>query len=93
MDDKGIDKIAQAIAAKIGEKGAPVVLGCGSASSTEYYRCSDNFRCRGSAYECGGAGTFYCYGYFNCEASRFYCYSDFTCYTGAYFYCGSNYNP
>ncbi|HUT05016.1 MAG TPA: hypothetical protein VM163_14130 [bacterium] len=87
MKDKDIDKIAQAIAAKIGEPGGPVILGCGDASSSQDYRCSDTYICYDD-YECGGAGVFncgygfYCHGYFDCEgaSSQFNCGSDrFVC--------------
>ena len=84
MDDKEIEKIAQAIAAKIAEPGGNQLLGCGSASSTSDYRAcysGSNFTC--SSYECGGAGNFRCgsatgYPQFGCTIN-FDCYTNFTC--------------
>ena len=87
MKSEEIDKIAEAIAAKIGQASGPVLLGCGDASSSQTYRCSSNHICY-SDYECGGAGVFncaygfYCHGYFRCEgaSSQFRCGSDrFVC--------------
>jgi len=88
MKDKEIDKIAQAIAAKLGEPGGPGVLGCGDASSTQNYDCS-NYYCDGDTYECGGAGYFHCaeYYYFRCSYT-FSCDSTFRC--GWYFTCRGN---
>ena len=76
MKDEEIDKIAQAIAAKLAEPGGSGLLGCGSASSTQNYDCSGNYNCR--PYECGGAGSFRCHNfdcrnYFYCDPSGFAC--------------------
>ena len=94
MTDEQIDKIARAIAAKIGEPGGPVVLGCGSASATGDYNCSA-YTCS-TSYQCGGAGYFTCGGsstWFNCR-DAFKCYSYFTCYgSGSHFICSGTYNP
>ncbi|MBN2207839.1 MAG: hypothetical protein JW759_00865 [Candidatus Coatesbacteria bacterium] len=70
MDEKGIDKIAQTIAAKLAEPGGNQLLGCGSASSTQQHQCY-TYNCSGTSYECGGAGLFQC--------GTFRCYTDFTC--------------
>jgi len=91
MDDKEIEKIAQAIAAKIAEPGANKLLGCGDASSSQNYNCSSaNYNC--SSYECGGAGNFTCgtAGSFQHRCSlTFDCRSNFTCNN---FSCGAGYN-
>jgi len=87
MKDKEIDKIAQAIAAKLGEPGGPGVLGCGDASSSENYSCDYDYSC--DDYECGGAGFFRCINLFECN-TEFECYSDFNCYAG--FHCAYHYN-
>ena len=73
MKDKDIDTIAKAIAAKIGEPAGNKLLGCGSASSSEYYYCSTTYSCS-SYYECGGAADFHCW--------TFTCDTDFSCDNG-----------
>ena len=83
MKDKDIDTIAKAIAAKIGEPGGNKILGCGSASSSEYYHC-DTYSCS-SYYECGGAATFNCADFtchdnFRCVDERYSCVGRFNCY-------------
>jgi len=89
MDDEEIEKIARAIAAKIGEPGGPAMLGCGSASSSQPYNCSGSYTCSGSSYTCGGAGQFMCAA-FRCD-QYFYCYNNFTCTSSVY--CMGRYNP
>ena len=93
MTDEQIEKIAQAIAAKIGEPGGPAILGCGSASNTQGYFCQSNpYNCN-TSYECGGASYFYCggsYGWFYCRGT-FKCYSNYTCYSSVS--CSGTYNP
>jgi len=80
MSDEQINKIAQAIAAKIAEPGGNKLLGCGSASSTQRYQCSVTaYACSG--YECGGAAEFYCYEGHMC-GGNFDCYTNFTCRSG-----------
>ena len=76
MDDKEIEKIAQAIAAKLGEPPGNQLLGCHLASSSQAYRCTStsDFTCSGSWYECGGQGLFDCYYYFFCRNS-FSCFN------------------
>jgi hypothetical protein len=91
MNDEEIDKIARAIAAKIGEPGGPAILGCGDASSSQSYTCNNNFVCNSGIYECGGAGPFRCTPGFSCTTFR--CYSDFGCGNPSGFSCPSNYNP
>jgi len=89
MKEKDIDKIAQAIAAKLGEAGGPVVLGCGDASSSQQYSCdTGSYSC--SYYECGGAGNFDCARSFRCSMD-FDCYTDFDC-SGSTFDCHNRYN-
>jgi hypothetical protein len=91
MTDEQIEKIAQAIAAKIGEPGGPAILGCGSASSTQNYSCpGTSYSCTSGIYECGGAGTFSCprrfsctefrcdNRMFDCSGSDFYCYYSYS---------------
>ena len=75
MDDQEIEKIAQTIAAKLGEQGGQQLLGCGSASSSQGYNCTSTseYDCRGSSYECGGQGLFDCY-------YRFFCRNSFSCF-------------
>jgi len=91
MNDEEINKIAQAIAAKIAEPGGNKLLGCGSASSTQRYQCSTAYQCN-SGYECGGAAEFYCYNGHRC-GNGFYCYTNFTCQTsGGGFSCNLHYN-
>ena len=88
MSDEQINKIAQAIAAKIGEPGGPAILGCGSASSSSGYDCGQH-TCNGTSYECGGAARHRC-GYYNCYADSFSCGIGFLC---AYsFYCSNEYS-
>ena len=72
MKKEEIEKIAQAIAAKLGEPGGNKLLGCGDASSSESYSCTSTsgYDCSGS-YECGGAARFRC-DYFTCQ-NTFYC--------------------
>ena len=88
MKDEQINKIAEAIAAKLAEPGGNKLLGCGSASSSEYYRC-ENFVCERQPYECGGAGDFHCPN-FRCRGLEFDCHSRFYCMQE--FYCDSTYN-
>jgi len=77
MKDRDIDKIAEAIAAKLGEAGGPVVLGCGDASSSQNYNCdTGSYSC--TYYECGGAGEFRCVSSFRC-GDTFDCRTDFSC--------------
>jgi len=77
MKDKDINKIAEAIAAKLGEPGGQKLLGCGDASSTQTYNCSgSSYQC--SYYECGGAGQFRCSNSHRCGGT-FNCYTNFTC--------------
>ena len=71
MSDEQINKIAQALAAKLAQPGGPGLLGCGSASSTQYYYCSSTYSC-GSYYGCGGAADFACW--------TFTCHDQFRCY-------------
>ena len=89
MTDEQINKIAQAIAAKIGEPGRPVMLGCGDASSSQYYQCSGGYNC--ATYECGGAAQFNCSYDFRCN--RFNCHGNFSCYSSSAFSCASSYTP
>ena len=89
MNDEEINKIAQAIAAKIAEPGGPALLGCGDASSSQSYSCSSgSYQCGGS-YECGGAGQFRCALSFRCIMD-FDCRSNFQC--SSYFDCATHYN-
>ena len=89
MKKEEIERIAQAIAAKLGEPGANQLLGCGDASSTQNYSCPGaTYGCGSGGYECGGAGYFTC-NVFVC-AYGFECYTEFTC-TGT-FDCTSSYN-
>ena len=89
MDDKEIEKIAQAIAAKLAEPPGNRLLGCGSASNSTGHFCSGNYSC--STYECGGAGLFGCIG------SSYRCTGVFKCYDGFYcsgiYSCSGSYNP
>ena len=71
MTDEQIDKIAQALAAKLAEPGGAKLLGCGSASSSQYYGCTSGSYSCSSYYECGGANSFMC--------TRFSCHDDFWC--------------
>ena len=73
MTDEQIDKIAQALAAKLAEPAGRGLLGCGSASSSQYYECTGTYNCS-SYYECGGAADFSCV--------RFACHDDFGCALG-----------
>ena len=93
MEEKDIDRIAQAIAAKIAEPGGPALLGCGSASSTQRFGCSSGsiYYCRGTKYECGGAAHFGCQSAFYCEQD-FHCDSDFTCQHPESFHCSGSYS-
>jgi len=83
MKDKDIDTIAKAIAAKLGEPGGSKLLGCGSASSSDYFDCTSLYNCS-SYYECGGANSFVCW-YFDCDDNfrcvhaRYTCVGDFDC--------------
>ena len=90
MTDEQIDKIAQALAAKLAEPGGAKLLGCGSVSSSQRYDCpSTGYRCSGGGgYECGGAGTFNC-NEFVCESPRFRCADYFNC--GNHFFCWGEY--
>ncbi|HUT03471.1 MAG TPA: hypothetical protein VM163_06230 [bacterium] len=88
MKDKDINKIAEAIAAKIGAPSGPVVLGCGDASSTQTYNCSTGHNC--TTYECGGAAQYRCSSAFQCN--RFNCYTNFQCDSGVFGGCGYRYN-
>ena len=92
MKDEEIDKIAQAIAAKLAQPAGQKLLGCGSVSSSEYYDCHTDYRCTGSSYECGGAGLFRCLDYFACySTTTFTCRgSGFDC--PALFFCSGTYN-
>ena len=78
MKDTDIERIAEAIAAKIGEPGGAQLLGCGDASSSQNYTCREaaSYVCERD-YECGGAGEFNCRPY----------YGGFTCHSGGYFRC------
>jgi len=67
MEDKDIEKIAQAIAAKLAERAGNRLLACGDASSTGTFECG-NYGCGSGGYECGGAGRFNCDG-FQCSGS------------------------
>ena len=90
MKDTDIERIAEAIAAKLGEPGGAQLLGCGDASSSEDYTCDGrSYSC--SYYECGGAGQFTCDVYlaFRCSMD-FDCYSNFDCRTT--FDCAYRYN-
>ena len=89
MDDKEIEKIAQAIAAKIAEPGGPGLLGCGSTSNSTGYYCSGTYSC--STYECGDPGGFGCIGSSYRCTGTFKCYNGFYC-TGSYS-CTGSYNP
>jgi len=90
MTDEQINKIAQAIAAKLAQRAGPVILGCGDASSSQSYTCQ-TYGC--DRYECGGAGKFTCgYPGFMC-GDYFWCYSNFECSAGATFICLDRYNP
>ena len=87
MKDEQIDKIAQAIAAKLAEPGGKKLLGCGDASSSQYYQCSATYSCS-SYYECGGAAGFNCTDFdcnddFYCANNRYVCTGNFRCY-GSY---------
>jgi len=95
MSEEQINKIAQAIAAKLAEPGGNQLLGCGSASSTQQYSCRPNYICSGSGYECGGntpfncggsgSGAFSCVTSFACKVpfSQFDCTHQFDC-SGSY---------
>jgi len=89
MQKEDINKIAEAIAAKIGQPDGPVVLGCGDASSSTNYYCPTSFSC--STYECGGAAQFACIGNTYRCTGAFKCYTGFNC-TGR-FSCTGTYNP
>jgi len=98
MDDKEIDKIAQAIAAKLAEPAGQQLLGCGSASSTQSYYCTNSYTCA-TSYECGGAGLFFCSGgqfycrtKFNCGGYAFTCYSGYFHCDGTAYDCGGHYS-
>ena len=69
MTDEQINKIAQAIAAKLAEPAGQKLLGCGSSSSSLGYSCwtGGSYAC--SPYECGGAGWFRCPTSFTCVTS------------------------
>ena len=89
MTDEQIEKIAQAIAAKMAKPGGPVILGCGDSSSSQNYDCGQGgYDCWG-IYECGGAGSFNCLRYNDCHQG-FQCYSAFTC--PSYHSCSGPYN-
>jgi len=83
MKDTDIDRIAEAIAAKLGEPGGAQLLGCGDASSSQTYSCTGYHDCNRN-YECGGAGRFECSTTFRCVTgfecdSNFYCIDHFGC--------------
>ena len=83
MSDEQIDKIAQALAAKLAEPGGGKLLGCGSVSSSQYYDCSGTYSCS-SYYECGGAEWFRCSNFtcnddFKCTNDNYGCYGTFRC--------------
>ena len=93
MKYKDIDKIAQAIAAKLAEPDGNQLLGCGSASSSQEHRCYDSSYSCSQGYECGGAGYFYCQALtFSCS-DLFSCYSNYSCYryTCSVFACDSSF--
>jgi hypothetical protein len=84
MTDEQIDKIAQALAAKLAEPGGGKLLGCGSASSSQYYSCNTGTYSCSSYYECGGAASFSCtrfdcYDNFHCVGDRWNCVTTFNC--------------
>ena len=84
MSEEEINKIAQALAAKLAEPAGPALLGCGSVSSSQYYDCSGTYRCSSGGYECGGAewfacSNFTCDDYFRCTNDRYGCYGTFRC--------------
>jgi len=88
MNDEEINKIAQAIAAKIAEPGGNKLLGCGDASSSQNYQCSSSYQCNND-YECGGAGRFWCSNGHRC-GWMFDCYTSFQCdSTGPGFSCAA----
>jgi len=83
MTDEQINKIAQALAAKLAEPGGNKLLGCGSASSSQHYDCRADYRCS-SYYECGGAEWFSCDFFtcnddFKCTRNQHTCYGTFRC--------------
>ena len=91
MNEEGVDKIAEAIAAKLAEEGANQPLGCGSASNPGNYGCTTQYDCAGSSYECGGAGRFNCMDWFDCHSgTTFSCDSRFEC--SVTFYCEGTYS-
>jgi len=75
MTDEQIDKIAQAIAAKMAKPAGPAPLGCGSVSSSQDYGCDSGIYTCSASYECGGDGTFFC--------TRFECRNGFNCPVGS----------
>ena len=82
MDDQEIEKIAQAIAAKLAEPRGIQPLGCGSASSPADFYCTPtgSYACNG--YRCGGPGWFTCPASFRC-VTTFDCDPRFEC--GGYY--------
>jgi hypothetical protein len=78
MSDEQINRIADAIAAKIGEPGGKQLLGCGSASNSMEFDCNATGSYACSPYRCGGAGWFRCPSSFTC-ATTFDCNTKFSC--------------
>ena len=97
MKKEDIDKIAEIIANKLGEQGGQELLGCGSASSSQAYRCTatGGYSCTGSSYDCGGNASFECrYDFecdnsFGCDSEMFTCHYYFGCHS--YFNCSGGY--
>ena len=91
MKNEEVNKIAEAIAAKIGEGDADQLLGCGSASNeSSYHACNGTGMYSCNTYECGGAADFTC-GYSTFACNVFRCYGGlFNC-TG-HFECAGNYS-